>query len=126
MLAPHAVLINPARAGLIDEQAFIRCMREGWIRATSCDVHYAYPLPPEHPLWSMPNVVLTPHISGSGESTNFLDRIYDIFAQTLARLVAGEPLLNQLSADQLRGTEPARPAAAPRTSTPSSTPSTKP
>lgn len=126
MLAPHAVLINAARAGLVDEQAFIRCMREGWIRAASCDVHYAYPLPPEHPLWSMPNVVLTPHISGSSASTNFLDRIYDIFAQNLARLVAGEPLLNQLSADQLRGTEPARPAAAPRTGTPSSTPSTKP
>lgn len=117
MLRPHAVLINPARAGLVEEQALIRCLREGWIRGASCDVHYAYPLPADHPLWSLPNVVLTPHISGSSASTHFLERIYDIFSLNLARLVAGEPLLNELSADQLRGAEPARPAAAPARTT---------
>jgi phosphoglycerate dehydrogenase-like enzyme len=103
MLKPSAILINPARAALIREDAFVRCLREKWIRGAALDVHYAYPLPPEHPLWSVPNLVLTPHISGSVASTHFLDRIYDIFAQNLQRYGAGRALLNELSASQLRG-----------------------
>jgi phosphoglycerate dehydrogenase-like enzyme len=103
MLKPTAILINPARAALIRQDAFIRCLREGWIRGAAMDVHYAYPLPPEHPLWSMPNLVLTPHISGSAASTHFLDRIYDIFSQNIERYRAGQPMLNELSESQLRG-----------------------
>jgi phosphoglycerate dehydrogenase-like enzyme len=103
MLKPSAVLINPARAPIVDEQALLRCMREKWIRAAAFDVHYAYPLPPEHPLWSMPNVILTPHISGSAASTHFMERAYDIFVQNVERYAAGKPLLNELSESQLRG-----------------------
>jgi phosphoglycerate dehydrogenase-like enzyme len=102
-LKPGAVLINPARAPLIPEDTFVRCLREQWIRSAALDVHYAYPLPPDHPLWSMPNLVLTPHISGSAASTHFLDRIYDIFGQNLKRYGARKPLLNELSESQLRG-----------------------
>ena len=97
------MLINPARAPIIREQAMIRCMRENWIHGASLDVHYAYPLPPEHPLWSMPNVVLTLHISGSCGSPHFLERAYNIFIQNLKRFLAGEPLLNELTPEQLRG-----------------------
>ena len=103
MLKPSAVLINPARAAIIKEQAFIRCLREGWIRGASLDVHYAYPLPPEHPLWTMPNLVMTPHISGSAASPYFFQRIYDIFVNNFARFSKGEPLLNELSESQLKG-----------------------
>jgi len=103
MLKPSAVLINPTRASIIEEQAFIRCLQERWIRGASLDVHYAYPLPPEHPLWSIPNLIMTPHISGSVASPNFLDRIYDIFTQNLERFVAQRPLLNELSTEQLQG-----------------------
>ena len=102
-LKPSAILINPARAGLIREDAFVRCLREKWVRGAALDVHYAYPLPPDHPLWTMPNLVLTPHISGSAASTHFLDRIYDIFAQNLERYGSGRALLNELSKAQLRG-----------------------
>ena len=103
MLKPTAILINPARAPIIREEAFVKCLREGWIRGAAMDVHYAYPLPPDHALWAMPNLVLTPHISGSGASTHFLERVYDIFTQNVERHVAGEPLLNELSESQLRG-----------------------
>jgi len=103
LLKPSAVVINPTRAAVIDPQAFIRCLREKWIRGASLDVHYAYPLPPEHPLWAMPNLVLTPHISGSAASPQFLTRIYDIFTQNLVRLINHQPLLNELSEAQLRG-----------------------
>jgi phosphoglycerate dehydrogenase-like enzyme len=104
-LKPSAVLINPARAGLVVEAALIRCLRENWIRGASLDTHYAYPLPPHHPLWSLPNVVLTPHISGSGLSPHFQERIYDIFSQNLERFRTGQPLLNELTPSQIRGEE---------------------
>ncbi len=103
MLKPSAVLINPTRAAIIEEKAFIRCLAEKWIRGASLDVHYAYPLPPEHPLWSMPNLIMTPHISGSATSPYFLQRIYDIFAQNLQRFMTHQPLLNELTEAQLKG-----------------------
>ena len=103
MLKPSAVLINPARALIIEEQAFIRCLKENWIRGASLDVHYAYPLPPEHLLWDMPNLVMTPHISGSSLSPHFLKRLYDIMAQNCERYVRSEPLLNELTTSQLLG-----------------------
>ncbi|MFN0197533.1 MAG: D-2-hydroxyacid dehydrogenase [Planctomycetaceae bacterium] len=103
LLKPTAVLLNPARAGLIEEAALIRCMREKWIRGAAIDVHYAYPLPPEHPLWSLPNVILTPHISGSSLSPHFKERIFDIFSQNLERYRTGQPLLNELTAAQIQG-----------------------
>jgi len=103
MLKPTSILINPSRANIIREDAFVRCLRERWIRAAALDVHYAYPLPPGHPLWSMPNLMLTPHVSGSGASTHFLERIYDIFTQNLERYVSDQPLLNELTQEQLMG-----------------------
>jgi len=48
-------------------------------------------------------VIMTPHISGSGESPHFAARIYDIFSQNLERFIAGLPLLNELTEAQLRG-----------------------
>lgn len=103
MLKPSAVLINPARAAIIQEHAFIRCLREKWIRGASLDVHYAYPLPPDHALWEMTNLIMTPHISGSASSPYFLKRVYDIFVQNCSRYVSGQALLNELTDSQLRG-----------------------
>ena len=102
-LRPHACVLNPARGPLIQEHALLRALREGWIAGAALDTHYHYPLPPEHPLWHMPNVILTPHISGSGENQHYPRRIWDIFEQNLARFRAGKPLLNELTAEQLHG-----------------------
>lgn len=102
MLKPTAVLINPARAPLINEQAYIKCLQEGWIQGSSCDVHYAYPLPPEHSLWSMPNLILTPHIAG-GVTDKFMQRVYDLFLKNIECYSRDEALLNELTEDQLKG-----------------------
>lgn len=98
-----ACVLNPARGPIIREKALLRALDEGWIAAAALDTHYAYPLPPEHPLWRYPNVILTPHISGSSLSQHFRDRLWDIFAQNLRRRLAGEELLNRLSPAQLAG-----------------------
>lgn len=93
-----AFLLNPARGPIIQEPALLRALGEGWIAGAALDTHFAYPLPPEHPLWRMANVILTPHISGADHSRAFPDRIADLFAQNVARFLEGRPLLNEITA----------------------------
>jgi phosphoglycerate dehydrogenase-like enzyme len=98
-----AYLLNPARGPLVEEQALVRALMEGWIAGAALDTHYHYPMPPEHLLWRMPKVILTPHISGSSLSPHFLTRVWDIFVQNVERSLLGKPLLNELTQDQLEG-----------------------
>ncbi|HVJ66567.1 MAG TPA: D-2-hydroxyacid dehydrogenase, partial [Caulifigura sp.] len=102
-LPPRAFVLNPARGPIIQEQALIQALRESWIAGAALDTHYHYPLPPEHPLWRFPNVILTPHISGSSLGPNFAPRLWDIFATNVERWQKGEPLLNGLTNAQLNG-----------------------
>jgi len=100
-LPPHAYILNPARGPIIQEEALLRALREGWIAGAALDTHYYYPMPPDHPLWTLPNVILTPHISGSSSSPYYLERLWDIFAQNIERILANQPLLNEISPEQL-------------------------
>ncbi|MEO8125693.1 MAG: D-2-hydroxyacid dehydrogenase [Bryobacteraceae bacterium] len=102
-LRPTAYLLNPSRGPLVREEALLSALREGWIAGAAIDTHYQYPLPSEHPLWQFPNVILTPHISGSSLSPHFLERTWDIFLENVRRIEAGEPLLNELTQAQLSG-----------------------
>ena len=102
-LPQTAYVLNPARGPLIREGALLKALRDGWIAGAALDTHYQYPLPILHPLWRFPNVILTPHISGSSLSPRFRERIWDIFLQNADRFRAGLPLLNELSRDQLNG-----------------------
>src|SRR5262249_13609397 len=68
-LPKTAFVLNPARGPIIQEQSLLRALNEGWIAGAALDTHFAYPLPPEHPLWRYPNVILTPHISGADKSS---------------------------------------------------------
>lgn len=103
MLPSHAFVLNPARGPLINEQALIKALTEHWIAGAALDTHYHYPMPAEHPLWQFPNVIMTPHISGSTLSPCFLERIWDTFLQNVERYMKGKPLLNELTEAQLLG-----------------------
>ena len=98
-----AFLLNPARGPIVQEAALISALREGWIAGAALDTHYHYPLPPEHPLWRFPNVILTPHISGSNLSTHYNDRLWALVAENARRLAEGRPLLNEISVAELAG-----------------------
>lgn len=102
-LPERAILLNPARGPLVDEPALLQALREGRIAGAALDAHWYYPLPADHPIRRFPNVIITPHISGSGLSPCFKIRAWDIFCRNVERFLAGEPLLNELSAAQLRG-----------------------
>ena len=91
-LKPTAVLVNVARGGLVDEPALIEALRSGTLRGAGLDVFETEPLPADSPLWSLPNVLLTPHISGVTPA--YSDRLMALFADNLKRYLAGETLLN--------------------------------
>jgi len=103
LMKDDAVLLNPARGPIVQLEALIQCMEEGWIRGASLDTHYAYPLPEDHPVWELPNTMLTPHISGSALSPKYPERVTEVFVQNLGRFQAGKPFINRLSDSQLRG-----------------------
>jgi len=65
VMKPTALLVNVARGGLIDEDALVHALREGAIRGAMLDVTTEEPLPSDSDLWSAPNLLITPHISGN-------------------------------------------------------------
>ncbi len=101
-LPETAFLLNPARGPIVHEAALLTALREGWIAGAALDTHFAYPLPPQHPLWRMPNVILTPHVSGADHSRAFPGRMADLFAQNVERYLAGRPLLNLVTPEEWR------------------------
>jgi len=96
-----AFLLNPSRGPIVQEAALLQALRDGWIAGAALDTHYAYPLPPEHPLWKQPNAILTPHVSGSDRSDQYAGRIGDLLSQNVERLLTGRPLFNELSRREL-------------------------
>ena len=92
LMKPTACLVNFARGSVVEEQALIDALRDGTIKAAVLDVFAVEPLPAESPLWSMPNVILTPHIAGM--SDDYETRFAASFAANLARYRLGKPLLN--------------------------------
>ena len=98
-----AYVLNPARGAIIEQAALLSALREGWIAGAALDAHYEYPMPHDHPLWQMPNVIMTPHISGSSLSPFFVRRNWDIFLGNLERYLSGKTLWNELTPEQLEG-----------------------
>jgi phosphoglycerate dehydrogenase-like enzyme len=62
LLGPEGILVNTARGPLVDQDALVRALAEGWIRGAALDVFDQEPLPPGHPLLATPNTVLSPHL----------------------------------------------------------------
>lgn len=86
-----ALLVNAGRGALVDTGALVEAARRGHVRA-ALDVVDPEPLPHDHPLWSTPGVLLTPHVAGS--TPRFMDRGWQLVAAQAERYLRGEPLLN--------------------------------
>lgn len=95
LMKPSAHLINVARGKVVDETALIAALEAGTIAAAGIDVTQEEPLPKSSPLWSMPNVLLTPHTAG--ETSRYEDNVLDLLMDNLERLWRGESeLRNQV------------------------------
>ena len=91
-----AILINIGRGNVVSENALIKALEDKRIGGAVLDVFEKEPLPQESPLWTLPNVLITPHISGY----SFPADIVDIFAENYHRFLSGLPLLHRVDFDR--------------------------
>jgi D-2-hydroxyacid dehydrogenase (NADP+) len=96
-LPKGAIVINVGRAKIIDTEALMKALESGHLGGASLDVFPQEPLPPQHRLWKMPNVILTPHTSGFRQG--HWDEVVDLFGDNLERFRRGEPLKFQVQPD---------------------------
>lgn len=93
-----ALFINVGRGGTVVTNALHDSLMSGKLAGAGLDVTDPEPLPPDHPLWQMPNVIITPHVSAGGFDREWLRFVIE---ENLSRYVAGETLLNEV--DPTRG-----------------------
>jgi phosphoglycerate dehydrogenase-like enzyme len=101
LLRPGALLLNPARAGVVDEGALLDALRSGRLGGAALDDHYRQPMPADDPFFDAPRTIVTSHISGSTGSSFYEERIWRLFAENLGRRARGEALLNVIRRDDL-------------------------
>ena len=89
-----AWIVNIARGPIVDEGALADALRDGRLGGASLDTFVQEPLPADSPLWTLPNVVVTPHASNS--SPRVRERTLALFVENLRRFKVGEPLLNRV------------------------------
>lgn len=90
-----ALLVNLARGPIVETEALVEAAASGRLRA-ALDVTDPEPLPPDHPLWALPNVLISPHVGGN--TSAFLPRARRLVQEQLERFTAGEPLLHVVGA----------------------------
>jgi glyoxylate/hydroxypyruvate reductase A len=91
-MRPGSIFLNVGRGMLVDEDALMASLQAGHLRAAAIDVARTEPLPPDSPLWTTPNLYISPHSSAGGD--DYGRRAFDLFCDNLARFVDGQPLVN--------------------------------
>lgn len=91
-MKPTAVFINVGRGGTVDTGELVKALQEKRLRGAALDVADPEPLPSDHPLWRMPNVVITPHVSADTDRGRTLR--WQVARENLRRYVAGERMLS--------------------------------
>jgi phosphoglycerate dehydrogenase-like enzyme len=94
---PGAYLVDVSRGGIVDQAALVRALKSGRLAGAMLDVFPQEPLPPDSPLWSMPNVLVSPHISGN--SPHYDSRAVELFSENLHRYLGSLPLYNRYDPD---------------------------
>jgi phosphoglycerate dehydrogenase-like enzyme len=92
-MKPTAYLVDVSRGGVINHQALIPALRDRKLAGAALDVFPEEPLPSDNPLWKLPNVMITPHISGN--TPHYDERAVRLFSENLQRYLARLPLYNR-------------------------------
>lgn len=93
-LGPGGVFVNVGRGGVVDEAALVERLRDGTLAGAALDVFEREPLPADSPLWTLPNVIVSPH--SAALVTAEPERVLELFIDNLGRYLEGEPLRNQV------------------------------
>jgi phosphoglycerate dehydrogenase-like enzyme len=94
LLPDGALVVNAGRGRTIETAALVAELQTGRIRA-ALDVTDPEPLPPDHPLWALPNVLISPHMAGDSPGSTI--RCFELAGDQVRRFAAGEPLLNEVA-----------------------------
>ena len=97
-MKPDSVLINVSRGTVVDEAALVDALRDRRIRGAALDVFETEPLPPDHPLWMLDNVLISPH--SADHTADSHPRALAFFLENLRRFQRGEPLENVVDKDE--------------------------
>jgi phosphoglycerate dehydrogenase-like enzyme len=92
VMKPSAHLVNVSRGPIVDEAALVTALVDGTIAGASLDVFHTEPLPEDHPLWTAPGAVVTPHMSG--DVVGWLDTLAQQFVDNAQRWLGGGQLVN--------------------------------
>ncbi len=87
-MKPSAYLVNLARGGIVDEEALMRALREKRLAGAALDVFATEPLPGDHPLWSMDNVIVTPHLGGFHDQ--YAEEALPTVVENFSKFLAGD------------------------------------
>jgi phosphoglycerate dehydrogenase-like enzyme len=98
-MRPSALFVNTARAAIVDQAAMVEMLRDGRLWGAALDVYTPEPLPPDHPLLGLPNVVLTPHVGWVSEAS-YAEFVAGVVENILAYL-DGRPVPNPLNPEAL-------------------------
>jgi phosphoglycerate dehydrogenase-like enzyme len=98
-MKPGAYFLNIGRGRTVDTDALTRALLDGRLAGAGLDVTDPEPLPTDHALWSLPNVIITPHIGGDSDA--HMERMWSLFRENLRRFAVGDPLLSVV--DRARG-----------------------
>ncbi|GAB4546596.1 MAG: NAD(P)-dependent oxidoreductase [Phycisphaerales bacterium] len=90
-----ALLVDVSKGGVVDQRALVETLRRGRIAGAALDVFTSEPLPQTSPFWTLPSVIMTPHVSAAGEG--FWDRLIDQAGENARRAATGEPLIDELA-----------------------------
>ncbi len=96
LMKEQAIFLNGGRGSAVDSQVLYDALRQHQIGAAGIDVTEPEPLPSDHPLWQLPNIMITPHISGQYHLPETFERIVDIAASNLSAYLKGAPLRNMV------------------------------
>jgi phosphoglycerate dehydrogenase-like enzyme len=88
-MKPDSYLINLARGGVVDEDALVVALKERRIAAAALDAYEQEPLPPDSPLWGLPNAIVSPHMTGTWDG--YAEACFKQFAHNYDCFVAGQP-----------------------------------
>ncbi len=99
LMKKGALLVNVGRGSLVETEALVKAIQNGHLMGAVLDVAEVEPLPKEHPLWEMKQVLLTPHVSGKGfgHVKEIEENIVRICCDNLERYFEGKPLRNQVN-----------------------------
>ncbi|MBN1189760.1 MAG: D-2-hydroxyacid dehydrogenase [Dehalococcoidales bacterium] len=92
LMKSTAFLVNIGRGRIVDEEALVQALEHKRIAGAGLDTFTVEPLPPSSPLWTLPNVIITPHIAGAAE--DYMLKATDVFCENIRRYLNGRRLIN--------------------------------